>query len=63
MAVKDFSYAINSPKQVTHQLVKVDFYKRFKKLGKLTVQYDFQNNKGSSLTTELVRIKTKQQLI
>lgn len=45
LVVKDFSYAINSPKQeVTHQLVKVDFYKRFKKLGKLTVQYDFQNN-------------------
>jgi iron complex outermembrane receptor protein len=46
LIVNDFSYAINSPKQeVTHQLVKGDFYKRFKKLGKLTVQYDFQNNK------------------
>ncbi len=41
----DFSYDIDSPKQaVTHQLVKVDYYKRFKKLGKLKVQYDFQNN-------------------
>ena len=46
LVVEDFTYAINAPKQeVTHQLVKVDFYRRFKRLGKLTVQYDFQNNK------------------
>ena len=46
LVIDDFSYAINFPKQeVTHQLVKVDFYKRFKKLGKLKVQYDFQHNK------------------
>ena len=45
LITNDFSYDINSPKQdVTHQLVKVDYYKRFKKLGKLKVQYDFQNN-------------------
>jgi iron complex outermembrane receptor protein len=44
--VNDFSYNINAPKQeVTHQLVKVDFYQRFKNLGKLKVQYDFQQNK------------------
>jgi iron complex outermembrane receptor protein len=43
--IEDFSYAINEPKQeVTHQLIKVDFYKRFKNLGKLKVQYDYQNN-------------------
>ena len=43
--VNDFSYDINSPRQeITHQLVKVDYYKRFKKLGKLLVQYDFQDN-------------------
>ena len=42
---EDFSYDINFPKQeVTHQLVKVDYYKRFKKLGKFEIQYDFQNN-------------------
>jgi iron complex outermembrane receptor protein len=45
LVINDFSYDINFPKQeVTHQLVKVDFYKRFKSLGKLKVQYDFQNN-------------------
>lgn len=43
--VNDFSYNIDVPKQdVTHQLLKADFYKRFKKFGKLEVQYDFQNN-------------------
>jgi len=43
--VNDFSYTINAPKQeVTHQLAKADFYKRYKKLGKLKVQYDYQNN-------------------
>ena len=46
LIVQDFSYAINSPRQeITHQLVKGDYYKRFEKLGKLTVQYDFQNNR------------------
>ena len=60
MAVKDFSYAINSPKQeVTHQLVKVDFYKRFKKLGKLTVQYDFQNNKRFEFDNRIGENKNK----
>ncbi|MCL5127918.1 TonB-dependent receptor [Algibacter sp. L4_22] len=41
----DFSYDINDPKQeITHQVIKADFYKRFKKFGRLEVQYDFQNN-------------------
>ena len=41
----DFSYDINAPRQeVTHQIIKADFYKRFKKFGRLEVQYDFQNN-------------------
>lgn len=44
--LKDFSYAINDPKQnITHQILKTDFYKRFQNLGKLEVQYDFQNNR------------------
>lgn len=45
LAIRDFSYDINSPRQdVTHQILKADFYKRFKKFGRLEVQYDFQNN-------------------
>ncbi|WP_299665591.1 TonB-dependent receptor [uncultured Polaribacter sp.] len=45
LVINDFSYEINAPRQdITHQLVKADYYKRFKKLGKLTIQYDFQDN-------------------
>lgn len=43
--ISDFSYTINNPKQdVTHQLFKATFYKRFKGLGKISLQYDFQSN-------------------
>lgn len=43
--VEDFSYDINPPKQeVTHHLAKALFYKRFKNFGKLSLQYDYQNN-------------------
>lgn len=43
--VKDFSYDINSPKQeVTHHLLKALYYKRFRSFGKLSLQYDYQNN-------------------
>ena len=43
--VEDFDYAINSPKQdVTHHLIKALYYKRFKKFGKVNLQYDYQNN-------------------
>lgn len=43
--VDDFSYDINSPKQdVKHHLLKSSYYKRFKNFGKLTLQYDYQNN-------------------
>jgi iron complex outermembrane receptor protein len=45
IVIEDFSYDINSPKQeITHQILKAEFYKRFKKFGKLQLQYDFQNN-------------------
>ena len=45
LIIDDFSYAINSPKQeVAHLLGKINFYKRFSSLGKLSVQYDYQNN-------------------
>jgi iron complex outermembrane receptor protein len=44
--IDDFSYAINNPRQsITHHLAKVEAYKRFKGLGKLSVQYDFQINR------------------
>ncbi|CAM1354560.1 TonB-dependent receptor [Tenacibaculum insulae] len=42
----DFSYTINNPKQeVTHQLLKAKVYKRLKGVGKLSFQYDYQQNK------------------
>ena len=45
LIIDDFSYAINSPRQeVAHLLGKINFYKRFSTLGKLSVQYDYQNN-------------------
>ena len=45
LKINDFSYTINNPKQdVTHQLLKASFYKRFKGIGKLSLQYDFQRN-------------------
>ena len=43
--IEAFSYDINSPNQdVKHQIIKANFFKRFKKFGKLDLQYDFQNN-------------------
>lgn len=43
--INDFSYTVNSPKQeVSHLLGKINFYKRFSALGKLSIQYDYQNN-------------------
>ena len=41
-----FSYEIDVPKQkIVHHLAKLEAYKRFKGLGKLSVQYDFQINR------------------
>ena len=43
---ENFSYKIENPKQIIlHHLGKIEAYKRFKGLGKLTVQYDFQINR------------------
>ena len=43
---ENFSYTIENPKQtILHHLGKIETYKRFKGLGKLTVQYDFQINR------------------
>ena len=45
LVVDDFSYTINNPKQkVTHQLLKTKVYKRLKGIGKLSFQYDYQQN-------------------
>ncbi|WP_299121718.1 TonB-dependent receptor [uncultured Tenacibaculum sp.] len=45
LKISDFSYTIDNPKQdVTHQLLKASYYKRFKGIGKLSLQYDFQSN-------------------
>ncbi|CAL2103179.1 TonB-dependent receptor [Tenacibaculum sp. 190130A14a] len=44
--VDDFSYNINNPRQeIVHHLGKIEAYKRFKGLGKLSLQYDFQVNR------------------
>ncbi len=44
--INDFTYDINSPKQeVTHHLAKFNYYRRFTGIGKLDLQYDFQNNR------------------
>ncbi|KJD32767.1 oxidoreductase [Tamlana sedimentorum] len=49
---EDFSYAIETPRQtVLHHLAKVEAYKRFKGLGKLTAQYDFQINRRKEFDT------------
>ncbi|SEQ84493.1 iron complex outermembrane recepter protein [Hyunsoonleella jejuensis] len=45
VVIEDFSYDINAPRQeVTHQIFKAEFYKRFKRFGRFLIQYDFQNN-------------------
>ncbi len=45
LIIGDFSYDINRPNQeVTHHLGKLNYFKRFKGLGKWQFQYDFQHN-------------------
>ena len=44
--ISDFSYDINAPRQeITHQIFKGNFYKRFEKLGRFDLQYDYQRNR------------------
>ncbi|TAI48705.1 TonB-dependent receptor [Flagellimonas allohymeniacidonis] len=44
--IRPFTYDLQNPRQeVTHHLGKAKFYRRFEGLGKLNVQYDFQNNR------------------
>ncbi|SEB41766.1 iron complex outermembrane recepter protein [Tenacibaculum sp. MAR_2009_124] len=43
--IDDFRYSIDVPKQdITHHLMKANYYKRFKNFGKLSLQYDYQHN-------------------
>lgn len=43
--IRDFDYIIDNPRQkVKHHLFKANYYKRFKNFGKVTLQYDYQNN-------------------
>jgi iron complex outermembrane receptor protein len=43
--IRDFTYDIDVPKQeITHHLIKANYFKRFKEFGKVTIQYDYQNN-------------------
>ncbi len=43
--IEDFSYDINAPKQeVTHQMAKASYFKRFQNFGKVNLQYDYQHN-------------------
>ena len=43
--IDDFSYSITSPKQeVTHQIFKLNTFKKLKGIGEVNLQYSFQNN-------------------
>lgn len=43
--ILDFTYSIEDPRQqIKHHLVKAEYERRFANLGKLTLQYDYQNN-------------------
>lgn len=45
LIINEFTYNIAEPMQnVTHHLARVNGFKKFEKLGKLTVQYNFQRN-------------------
>jgi iron complex outermembrane receptor protein len=45
LIINDFTYDVNSPKQeVTHHLARFKAFKRFDGLGKLSLQYDYQQN-------------------
>lgn len=45
LIIRDFTYGIDAPRQETaHHLAKLEFFKRFEKLGKLSLEYDFQQN-------------------
>lgn len=61
--IRDFSYNINAPYQrVIHHLAKADYYKRFSGLGKLDVQYAFQNNRRREYDTRVGDDKGKPSM-
>jgi iron complex outermembrane receptor protein len=44
--IEPFTYNINAPRQeVTHQLFKAVGFRKFNNFGKVTIQYDYQNNR------------------
>lgn len=44
--IEPFTYDINAPRQeVTHQILKAVGFKKFNDFGKVTIQYDYQNNR------------------
>jgi len=46
LIIRDFTYDIGRPNQeVSHHLGRAKYYKRFKGVGKLSLQYDFQTNR------------------
>ena len=45
LIIKDFTYTINVPRQdVTHHLARLKGFKNFEGVGKLSLQYDYQQN-------------------
>ncbi len=45
LIINDFTYEIDAPNQdVTHHLAQIKAFKRFDQLGKLSLQYDYQQN-------------------
>ena len=45
LVINDFTYDILAPRQeITHHLAKAEFFKRFSSFGKITLNYNYQNN-------------------
>ncbi|MBL4879837.1 MAG: TonB-dependent receptor, partial [Oleispira sp.] len=45
LIIKEFTYDIAEPRQdVTHHLARLKAFKRFERMGKISLQYDFQRN-------------------
>ncbi len=45
LIIRDFTYDILAPRQeITHHMAKAEFYKRFSSFGKITLNYNYQNN-------------------
>lgn len=45
LRIDPFTYSIQAPKQeITHQLAKIQYFKRFEEIGKINLQYAYQEN-------------------